>query len=272
MLVGYEDFNRTTRKGRDTGGTDHHLPTTIIEMNAGTGLDYIEDTRETIRGSSGHALDIKTDDRNDASKLNVILVEGDQECFFHLKQTVIKEWPSINFEEAIGSVETNRSGVYCLQRTPKEALDLIEGIELGNSLFFFDPLLFTPWEELERVASRRIKSYYETRTEFIVFLFTTDWFIGRKKMVPLPKSIEESTWNDKEKETVRMMDDLFGNSLWQKEILTDDSIETRMDKLVQAYRVRLHRWFRYVLLLPFNPRLTRSTIFSCVLIMKEAFR
>lgn len=38
---------------------DHRYSTTIIELNAGTGELFIEDTSEIILGSAGHALQLK---------------------------------------------------------------------------------------------------------------------------------------------------------------------------------------------------------------------
>lgn len=158
--------------------------------------------------------------------------------------------------QTTGSINSNSTGVYCFHKSQKDALSLIENIELGNSLFFFDPLLFTPWEDLERVAFQRIKSYYAIRTEFVVFTFTTDWFTGRKQLEldPLPTILEETTWSDKESKTVAKMDEMFGNKLWRSEILTKDTIDLRLKKLVDSYRRRLHKWFRYVLPFPFNPK------------------
>ena len=236
---------------------DFRLPTSIIEMNAGTALDYIEDTEETILGSSGHALQLKLENERDTSKLNVVLVEEDPECFSHLKEVIKERWSSLDLRQALGEINSNNTSVHLLEKQPTAALDTIEKIPaLGNSLFFFDPLLFTPWSEIERVAKRRITDYYRVRTEFIIFLFTSDWFDGRKKagLEALPKTPLESNWTSGQLETVKRVDGLFGNKDWRAEILNDNPRDSRMNQLVDAYRRRLHQWFRYVLPLPFNPK------------------
>jgi three-Cys-motif partner protein len=245
---------------RITSGGDYWKygrPTAIIEMNAGTALDYIEETKKTILGSSGHAMEVKANNEHPTSKLRIVLVEQSDECFSHLKNVISKRWGTVNLDQALGKISLNKSGVYLINKDPSQALDIIEKIpDLGNALFFFDPLLYTSWDEIERVAARRITRYYQTQTEFIVFLFTSDWFDGRKKagLVPLPDTIDEKQWSAKETATVNKMDDLFGNWTWRAQILTKEARESRMEKLVQAYRKRLHHRFRYVLPLPFNPK------------------
>ncbi len=157
-------------------------------------------------------------DGRDTSKLKIILVEESTECFDNLKEVIEKVWPTIDLKQAIGDIGGNNSNAYLLNKQPSEALDIIEKIpSLGNSLFFFDPLLYSPWSEIERVAKRRIVNYYRTRTEFIVFLFTSDWFDGRKKadLAALPENIREAEWNADQLKTVVKVDDLFGNKNWR---------------------------------------------------------
>ena len=243
--------------GITSGGAvrNYGLSTAIVELNAGTGLDYIEDARETILGSSGHALKLKLENPN-ASKLKIILVEEDSSCYEHLKNVTGRMWPQLKVKEAEGLFNENKTGVYLLHKNLIQAENDIGSIPLGNSLFFFDPLLFTPWSEIEKVARGRIHSYYRTQTEFIVFLFTSDWFRGRKtiNLSPIPKSAEENSWTTDARNSVLKMDDLFGNQDWRPTILTPEEEEKRMNRLVEAYRTRLHKWFRYVLPLPFKPK------------------
>ena len=236
-------------------GRENRLPTSIVELNAGTGEDYVEETRETILGSSGHALQLKHEN-NAASKLKVLLVEENQECFNHLKKVIHRRWPAFETAIAEGLPEANTTNVYLLHKSLDDAIATIESISLGNSLFFFDPLLYTPWTEIERVARKRIKFHYQTRTEFIVFLFTSDWFMGRMKLglTPLPHDCHEASWTREEHEAVSRMDDLFAERSWRESILTGDPIDARIEKLVALYRERLHKWFRYVLPMPFKPR------------------
>ena len=236
---------------------DFRLRTSIVEMNAGTTVDYIKDIEEEIFGSAGHALNLKINDERDTSKLKVILFEESPKCFDHLKHAITANWPSLNLKQSLGKITSNETGVFLFNQGASDALDTIESIPyLGNSLFFFDTLLYSSWTDIERVARRRIKSYYHTQTEFIVFLFTSDFLDGRKKaeLAPLPKTLNESDWTEEESETVKKVDDLFGHKHWRHNILTNENRKTRMDKLVGAYRNRLHTWFRYVLPLPFNPK------------------
>src|SRR5271157_674668 len=68
-------------------GKANRLPTSIVELNAGSGEDYIEETKETILGSSGHALKLKLEGESTPG-LKVLLVEENQECFGHLKNVI----------------------------------------------------------------------------------------------------------------------------------------------------------------------------------------
>lgn len=233
----------------------NRLATSIVELNAGSGEDYIEETKDTILGSFGHALRLKLEGEA-TPKLKVLLIEENQECFDHLKNVIRRRWSGADLQAAEGPQERNNTGVYLLRKTLDEAIETIEPISLGNSLFFFDPLLYTPWKEIERVAQRRIKFYYMSRTEFVVFLFTSDWFLGRPKLglAPLPQHLDRTQWSTEEEASVSKMDDLFGMTSWRKEILSGNSVEAREAELVSAYKTRLHRWFRYVLPMPFKPK------------------
>lgn len=228
---------------------EYSKPTAIIEMNAGTGEDYIKDTDTTILGSSGHALKLKAEDPN-TSQLKVILIESDSLCFSHLKNVVARRWPMLEYSTQINENSKN----VCFLNIKANIPDIIEKINLGNSLFFFDPLLYSSWSEIEELASKRIKKYYHTGTEFIVFLFTSDWFQGRGDLVPLPTDSTEANWSSQEQNSVSKMDNLFGHPKWRSVLLTPKSVEERMQILVNLYRERLHKWFRYVLPLPFQPK------------------
>ena len=233
----------------------NRLATSIVELNAGSSEDYIEETGDTIPGLSGHALELKLNG-SATSKLKVILVEEDGACFDHLKNVLRRKWATLDITVAEGPPTANDTGLYLLSKSLDEAIKTIEDIPLGNSLFFFDPLLYVPWNEIERVAKKRIKGYYMSRTEFIVFLFTSDWFVGMPKLglAPLPKKTEAAAWNKNEQDSVSKMDDLFGMKSWREKILADDTDNQRIESLVTAYRDRLHRWFRYVVPMPFKPR------------------
>jgi hypothetical protein len=49
------------------------------------------------------------------------------------------------------------------------------------------------------------------------------------------------------------MDELFGTTSCRNEILTKQTNE-RIDDLIGNYKLRLHKWFRYVLPLPFQTK------------------
>lgn len=240
-------------------------PTAIVEMNAGSGEDYIEETEETILGSSGHALTLKagqislpTVQSPDMSNLKIILVEENAECYEHLKNVIKRRWPPLI------QGTSDKTGVYHLNYDLKKAIEFIENMELGNSLFFFDPLLYTPWSEINQVAETRIKKYYQTGTEFVVFLFTSDWFKGRGDLAPLPTTKDERRWTDGQEKTVQEVNDLFGHEEWQSSLLNSSPIEERTKRMVQLYRNRLHKWFRYVLPLPFEPKVGQTYhLFMC---------
>lgn len=223
--------------------------TTIIEMNAGSGENYIKESDETIFGSSGHALDLKATNPN-TSQLNIILVEEDQQCFNKLKDVIKEHWPNLEYSL---SLTDSKKDVFLLQ-DPSEIFNIIDQLNLGNALFFFDPLLGTPWPEIEQIAKKRIETYYQTGTEFIVFLFTSDWFLGRGTLSSLPETTNETNWNSGETNTVAKVDELLGDENWRPHILQSSEIDKKMQLMVSLYQKRLHRWFRYVLPLPFAPK------------------
>ncbi len=239
---------------------NHKWPTAIVELDAATGEVYIKETKETILGSSGHALDLKCGNPN-ARNLKVILVERDADCYKHLKQVIARRWGNIGFIE--GQVRYNPSNVYLFNSELDIALNFIDKIKLGNTLFFFDPLRSVNYQAIENVARKRITTYYRMGTEFIIFIFTSDWFLGRDEFVGLPSTGEESVWSVEQRKAISEADDLFGNTDWREEILTDNPIYERENQLVELYRNRLHKWFRYVLPMPFNPK--RNQIFHLIL-------
>lgn len=139
---------------------DYNFQTAIVDLNAATGENYIEETKQVIPGSAGHALQLKMDNQ-DTSKLKIILVEEDDGCYQHLKKVIQRKWPNFHLDEAEGSLESNKTGVYLINKDLNGALNDIAQIELGNSLFFFDPLLYTSNSDIEEVAKNRIERYYK---------------------------------------------------------------------------------------------------------------
>ena len=141
----------------------HSNPTTFIEMNAGSGENYIKETKTIILGSSGHAVDVKA--RNTSSPLKIILIEKDEECYQHLKRTISRRWTNLSSTEDLAD---DSSDIYLLNTSTSNAIQHIERLDLGKSLFFFDPLLYTPWNEIDKVARRFIPKFYEGKlTEYI---------------------------------------------------------------------------------------------------------
>ena len=232
---------------------NYRWATAIVELDAATGEMYIKDTDEIILGSAGHALSLKCDNRN-ARKLTIILVEKDLDCFSHLRNVIGRRWPMVNVSEAEGPLQSNRSNIYLMNVELEDAVNTISQIDLGNSLFFFDPLRSVPFETIEKVARSKIKSYYQTGTEFILFVFTSDWFLGRGDFAALPKTTNGDNWSDAELHAVEEADALFGHEGWRSKILCEKPIHEKETDFIDSYKVCLRKWFRYVLPMPFNPK------------------
>ena len=228
--------------------------TAIVELNAATGEIYIKDTQETVLGSSGHALELKVKKSPRTDNLKVILIEENKDCYSHLQNVIRRRWSGISIEEAERVQGVKRSNVYLLNENLNNALEIIDNLRLGNAIFFFDPLRSVEWVTIEKVAGKRINNYYQTGTEFILFLFTSDWFLGRDDFSPLPNTLHEDVWTSEEKKTVIEADSLFGHQNWRSLILNDKRTTEKENILVEIYRDRLCKWFRYVLPLPFNPK------------------
>lgn len=224
-------------------------------MNAATGEVFLEDTKETVLGSSGHAVELKVGRHPDSRELKVVLVEENDECFAHLRSVISKRWSSILIQNAEKISEQNTSNVFLINQGLSKAIETIENIpNLGNSLFFFDPLRNVSYSAIDTVARTRIKRFLQTGTEFLVFVFTSDWFLGRKNFSPLPNNPKEETWSEGERATVALADDLFGAKLWRRYLLNNNPILERERILIRLYQYRLLKWFRYALPLPFQPK------------------
>jgi hypothetical protein len=113
------------------------------------------------------------------------------------------------------------------------------------------------------VAHNRIQSFLQCGTEFFIFVFTSDWFLGRKDFAPLPKTEKEDNWSENERKTVLLADDFFGSQTWRKYLLNDNPIAEREKYLITLYQFRLLKWFRYALPLPFQPK--ANQIFHLIL-------
>jgi three-Cys-motif partner protein len=248
---------------------DYQKMTSIVELNAATGEDYIKDTKETVLGSAGHALELKVNHLGDenikTNNLKVFLVEEHQGCYEHLKKVIKRRWPSVPIREAEGPAALNSSNIYLLNNTLDDALNKIDTIQLGNAIYYFDPLRSVRWEAIERVATKRMGRGppFQTGTEFLIFIFTSDWFLGREDFAPLPCNKTERSWTDEEKTAVSDADALFGNKDWRIFLLNEKPIETKEKILIALYKYRLYKWFRYVLLMPFNPK--KNELFHLIL-------
>lgn len=241
----------------------HRYSTAIVELNAATGEVHIRDTRHTVLGSAGHALELKVKKHPHTRNLKVVLIEEHPDCYTHLRNVIRRRWPSILVNEAEGLAAPDSSNIYLFHKTLDEALEAIGDFNLGNALYFFDPLRSVEYSTIEKVASKRMDYFFKTGTEFIIFVFTSDWFLGRDHFAPLPRTPKIKTWTKKEKKTVSEADSLFGNKDWRSQILTQDPINEKEKVLIELYKNTLRRWFRYVLPLPFNPK--KDQIFHLIL-------
>lgn len=233
---------------------NYSYQTAIVELHAGTGEVYIKDLKQMMLGSSGHALELKASRAPMTDNLKVVLVEENPECCLHLKNVIKRRWPQIPVERIEGPWAGNISkNVYLLNKTLDEALPIVRRIP-GNAIYFFDPLRSVEWSAVEKVASNRIRNFYQIGTEFIIFSFTSDWFLGRDDFLPLPNHQNEKEWSDGEKQTIDQADDFFGDTEWRKLLLCDKPVTWKEKTLIEIYKTRLRKWFRYILPLPFNPK------------------
>ncbi len=233
---------------------NHRHSTAIIEMDAATGEVKIEDTGELILGSAGCALKLKCDNLHTTRNLRLFLIEKNEECYNKLQNIIRKRWPIIPADIARSIKSQEEFKIYLLNTDIDEALSEIEKYKYSFGLYYFDPLRSVNWEIIEKVAQQRIKSTFKTGTEFIIFLFTSDWFLGRGKFKALPTVNEKEKWTGKELSTVIEADNLFGGDSWRENILKKGEREDKQKKFLELYKRRLLKWFRYVLLLPFAPK------------------
>lgn len=242
--------------GIASGGKEHQLATGIVDLDAATGEVWLKDTAKTILGSAGHALNLKLDTPN-TTNLKIILVEKNGDCYARLKNVIKQRW-DLSSAAVEDLSEKNSTGIYAVNNELDGALDFIEKIDarlnLGRTIFLFDPLRSVPWSTVQKVASRRINSFYRIGTEFIIFLFTSDLFLGRESFVPLPTHNIQDRWSAGERATVAETDALFSGESWRPIVLNALPLSDRETCLVNLYQHRLHSWFRYVLPLPFAPK------------------
>src|SRR4030042_2714040 len=139
--------------GITSGGpkANYKFPTAIVELDAATGEVYIQQTKETILGSAGHALNLKCTNPN-TRNLKVILVEKNMDCYLHLKNVIRRRWSKINIQTSEGPFRSNLNNVYLINQPLETALSDLAKLELGNAIFFFDPLRRVEYTTLDKVA------------------------------------------------------------------------------------------------------------------------
>lgn len=230
----------------------------IIEMDAGTGELHFKDTGTTSLGSAGHALDLRYNSTVAyAKKLHIVLVEEDIECKTRMDNVISRRWPKATLTTKIGKMHISQDmNVTRFDRVDDFLKQTSNGADFGISLFYFDPLLSVDWKLLDGIAKARIVEPYKTGTEFLVFFFTSDWLTGRKDPYfhILPRFNDESKWTSAEKESGDIADQTFGCRDWLSIVASSKTRELMESELVNLYKNKLRKWFRFVIPLPFVPK------------------
>ncbi|MFQ5833946.1 MAG: hypothetical protein ACE5H4_14665 [Candidatus Thorarchaeota archaeon] len=254
VLGRYYRFWHSVQSGGKRGS--YRYPTSIIDLNAGTGLLYINEEREIIYGSAGHALELKYKSIDIGTKnLSVFLVEEHDKCREYLLENIEEEW-DVKLQQQKGiSYPVWTNGAVWLFESVKDFLEFTEsGSMIDRGLFLFDPLLAPEYAVIERVAKSRISIPFQRGTEFILFFFTSDWVNGRKGFSPLPRDADESKWKKGETGSAQIADVAFGNRAWLRVMEMNGSSDVLQDSLLLAYEMKLRKWFRLVLPIPFQPK------------------
>ena len=102
------------------------------------------------------------------------------------------------------------------------------------------------------MATKRIRSPFQSGTEFLVFLFTSDWIKGRKGFSALPRTNDSTEWTESQRKTVIEAREAFPDDKWLKIFSNSDSEESLEKSLIEYYKSRLQKWFRFVIPLPFS--------------------
>lgn len=230
--------------------------TAIIEMNAGTGEIYIKESNESIMGSAGCALELKFNNQYvDNPNICVILVEEDEECINHLKNVINRKYPHADINEKIEDLDFTARDCVLIRNNVSEAIKTINDLSIrGRIIYFFDPLLSVDMEPLRETYEKRIKYPFVTGVEFIIFFFSSDWINGRDDFNPLPNNVDAKNWNEDERTVVRLLEDVYGDDEWHELILTTEQPQIRMINLIKEYQKRLFRLFRFVIPMPFAPK------------------
>lgn len=230
----------------------------IVEMNAGTGELYFKDIKTTELGSAGHSLELRYGPpKSYSAKLNIVLVEEDNKCRKHMDNVIRRRWPKASLTQRSGGGFLSADGCVAHYNHLSEFLKATNyGSELGISLFYFDPLLSVDWSLLDGIAEARITTPYRIGTEFLIFFFTSDWLTGRNDPFfhPLPRFTDADEWSADETTSAGIADRTFGSRKWLSAVASRKTKLEIESRLVELYKRKLRKWFRFVLPLPFVPK------------------
>jgi len=246
------------KKRLTSGGkrANYSWETSIVEINAATGEIYIPERNYTILGSAGTALQLKFyNEEVKNPNLNLILVENDDDCVYHLKNVIERKFPRATINDDPSCLDRNVNQCVLIRRDVNEAVRAVNDLNIGGrTIYFFDPLLAIEIVPIKEVYNNRVKSPFNIGTEFSIFFFTSDWFLGRDDLAPLPLSSDFSSWSDTQRVTINALSNVLGDDLWYDNILIGDKIERRIDNLTEEYQNRLYELFRFVIPMPFAPK------------------
>ncbi len=254
VLGNYYYFWHKVQSGGEA--RSYRYSTSIVDLNAGTGLIYIDDEDEIIRGSAGHALDLKyaTPDIG-TNNLRLYLIENDLQCRLFLIENMEEKWDlHLTSRRDLDYPLLTNGSVWLFESEEHFLRFTGGGAMIERGLFLFDPLLAPEYGIIERVAQHRLRAPFQIRTEFLLFFFTSDWISGRTGFAPLPRSTNEAIWTEEEKATVNQADDVFGDRSWLTITSSGQNDGHIQNALLNAYVLKMMKWFRFVLPVPFQPR------------------
>ena len=139
---------------------NYNWETSIVEMNAATGEIYIPERKYTILGSAGAALQLKFyNEKVRNPNLNLILVENNEECVYHLKNVINRRFPRAIINDDPSCLDTNVNQCVLIRRDVDEAVKTVNDLNIGGrTIYFFDPLLAIDIVPVIEVYNNRVKS------------------------------------------------------------------------------------------------------------------
>lgn len=152
-LITHKYYNLWWRVTSGGPRENYAFSTAIIEMNAGTGELYIEDTDEVILGSAGAAMDLKFNNRDISDpNLTIILVEKDKACIKHLKNVINRRFPRANIIDEETDFSKIKKECVLIRKDVEEAIETINQMKIrGRCIFFFDPLLSVDMDPIRKI-------------------------------------------------------------------------------------------------------------------------